>query len=93
MIATLSVKRQYQQDSCHINATEAAQVWNDIEAGHGLVAIDREWAAAQHLPPTVEHPRHASKVFYTFEAYHHIHCVVSPLTTDAKSSFQDSHEG
>lgn len=62
------------------NATEAAQAWDSVDAGHGLVAVDRQWAAAQHLPSTLEHPRHTDKVVYIIEAYHHIHCLVSPQT-------------
>ena len=63
------------------NATEADQAWNKIEAGHGLVSVDKEWAAAQHLPPTFGDPRHADRAVYIIEAYHHIHCVVRPQAT------------
>ena len=35
------------------NATEAAQAWDKIEAGHGLVAVDRQWATNQGLPSTL----------------------------------------
>ena len=61
------------------NETEAGQAWENIEAGHGLVAIDPRWASAQNLPATFEHPKDPTKVVYVLEAYHHIHCVVSPL--------------
>lgn len=75
------------------NATEAAQAWGNIEAGHGLVAVDRKWASAQDLPSTFEHPRHGDKVVYTIEAYHHIHCVVSPPMPCLSMSLQDCKKG
>lgn len=59
------------------NETEAARAWDEIEAGHGLVAVDPHWAAAAGLPPTVKHPLDSSKVIYVIEAYHEIHCLVS----------------
>ena len=59
------------------NETEAGNAWDDIEAGHGLVAVDSQWAAAQGLPPTSSHPQDSSKVVYAIEAYHQIHCLVS----------------
>ena len=71
------------------NATEAAQAWENIEAGHGLVAIDRDWAAAQNLPSTFDHPRDADKVVYIIEAYHHIHCVVGPHVAGPHKCAQD----
>lgn len=58
------------------NETEAAAAWDSIEAGHGLVAIDPQWAAARDLPPSFQHPLNPSKVIYIVEAYHAIHCLV-----------------
>ena len=59
------------------NEAEAAKAWSEIDADHGLVAVDAQWAAAQGLPPTMAHPRDPSKVVYVIEPYHEIHCVVS----------------
>lgn len=59
------------------NETEAAKAWDNIEAGHGLVAVDPQWAASQDLPHTMGHPKDSSKVVYVIEAYHEIHCLVS----------------
>ena len=75
------------------NATEAAQAWDNIEAGHGLVAVDREWASARDLPSTFEHPRHVDKFVYTIEAYHQIHCVVSLPTPRPNMCVQESKQG
>ena len=58
------------------NETEAAAAWDSIEAGHGLVAIDPQWAAALDLPASFQHPYDSSKVIYVIGAYHAIHCLV-----------------
>ena len=59
------------------NETEAAQAWGNIEAGHGLVAVDPEWASSKGLPSTIQHPLDTSKIVYVIEAYHELHCLVS----------------
>lgn len=77
------------------NETEAAQAWDKIEAGHGLVAVDPEWATAHDWPPTMRHPKDSSKVVYVIEAYHEIHCLVSPNPRNVcpSKSNTSTHEG
>lgn len=59
------------------NETIAAAAWDGIEAGHGDVVVDPEWAARQGLPPSAEHPYMPGKSVYVIEAYHAMHCLVS----------------
>ena len=58
------------------NETEAAQAWSAIEPGHGVVALDPQWAAINSLPATKAHPIDSDKAVYIIEAYHAIHCLV-----------------
>ena len=61
------------------NETEAAAAWASIQPGHGIVAIDAQWAAAHSLPPTHTWIEDSNKLIYGIEAYHAIHCIVSFL--------------
>lgn len=54
--------------------------WNEIEAGHGLVSVTPEYAAAQGLPDSLVHPRDPSLRIYVVEGYHSIHCLVCHLS-------------
>ena len=58
-----------------VNETEAGAAWESIEAGHGMVAVDRDWAASQSLPDTESHPGDSNKAVYVMEAYHNMHCL------------------
>ena len=59
--------------------TEAELAWSSIEAGHGIVAVDVDWAQAQGLPQTAAYGygEKPGKVIYGIEAYHAIHCLVN----------------
>lgn len=61
------------------NETLASAAWDGILAGHGVVAIDEDYARQQKLPPTSFLPagRAKGKLMYTLEAYHAMHCIVS----------------
>ncbi|KAF7881961.1 uncharacterized protein EAF02_006649 [Botrytis sinoallii] len=54
---------------------EEDKSWTAIEAGHGLVSVAPEWAAARGLPDSLIHPRDSSKRVYVIEGYHGIHCL------------------
>ncbi|OAL01129.1 hypothetical protein IQ06DRAFT_248016 [Phaeosphaeriaceae sp. SRC1lsM3a] len=54
---------------------EASEAWESILAGHGVVAIEPEYAAAKSLPNTVVLPNSGGKLTYVIEAYHAIHCI------------------
>jgi hypothetical protein len=60
------------------NESEASEAWNSILPGHGVVAIEPAYAAAKGLPDTIALPRSGGKLTYIIEAYHAMHCVVSP---------------
>ena len=60
------------------NTTEANMAWDAIQPGHGIIAVDSEWAAMRNLPSTGPSALDPSKKIYIIEAYHAIHCVVSP---------------
>ena len=61
------------------NLTEAHEAWGAVEAGHGDVLIDPEYAAERGLPPSIPHPRNPAKLLYIIESYHAIHCIVSSI--------------
>ncbi|RDW87843.1 hypothetical protein BP5796_03537 [Coleophoma crateriformis] len=57
------------------NETEAAAAWDTIRVGHGIVALDEQYIAENHLPKSFAHPYHPTKHAYVIEAYHAIHCI------------------
>ncbi len=59
------------------NEKDAAEAWDAIEAGHGFVAVDPQWAVARDLPRSITHPLDSSKVVYIIAAYHGMHCLVT----------------
>lgn len=58
------------------NETVASAAWDAIEAGHGEVNIDPEWAADRGLPTSMRHPGDQDKMVYSIAAYHALHCLV-----------------
>lgn len=69
--------RQLHVPTSFMSENEASAAWDAIEAGHGEVNIDPEWAAARGLPTSMLHPLDQDKMVYTIAAYHAIHCLVS----------------
>lgn len=66
----------------HLNITATREVdraWDDIVPGHGVVAIDHQWAADQGLPLSMNLPDDHSKGVYILDAYHQIHCLVGEI--------------
>ena len=64
----------------HLNQTAAYLVdeaWDEINPGHGVVALDHNLAAAQGLPTSMSLPSDSFKGVYILDAYHQIHCLVS----------------
>jgi hypothetical protein len=61
------------------NETEASVSWNSIEAGHGEVSIDPDWAATRGFPPSMTHPLNPDKMVCTIAAYQAINCLVTDL--------------
>lgn len=58
------------------NETEASAAWDSILAGHGVIAVDPQYAMEKKLPKTKELPESGGRLVYVIEAYHAIHCVV-----------------
>lgn len=51
--------------------------WKALSADDGIVAVDREWAAREGLPPSENvFPWDSSKRIYLLNGYHGIHCLV-----------------
>ena len=53
--------------------------WKAINAAHGYVAVDHQWAAENGLLSADDWAGDASKGIYMIEAYHAIHCIVRKL--------------
>jgi hypothetical protein len=58
------------------NHTEADKLWDAILPSHGIVAVEKNWAAEQHWPVSGPTPDDAAKGVYLLEAYHLLHCLV-----------------
>ena len=59
------------------NEEVASKAWDEILAGHGVLALDADFVAEKNLPPSVALPDESGKFMYVIEAYHAIHCTVS----------------
>ncbi|GLA81336.1 hypothetical protein AtubIFM56815_004980 [Aspergillus tubingensis] len=59
------------------NHSDADQLWAAINPAHGIIAVDRQWAAQNHWPESMTMPDDDSKGVYLLEAYHQLHCLVS----------------
>ena len=55
---------------------EIQSLWNKIEGGHGIVAVDKEWANSRHLVSALSLPSDATKGVYAIDGYHEMHCLV-----------------
>lgn len=60
---------------------EASEAWGSILAGHGVVAVEPEYAKSKDLPETIVLPDSSGKLTYVIEAYHAIHCIVRVAPT------------
>ena len=63
------------------NETTADELWDRIVPAHGVVAVDRQWAAQKQLPDTISLPGDPSKGVYIIDAYHQLHCLVCSKLT------------
>ncbi|KAF2202559.1 hypothetical protein GQ43DRAFT_470784 [Delitschia confertaspora ATCC 74209] len=57
------------------NFTETDLLWDSINPAHEFIAMDREWARAQHWPESMHLPSDLRKNVYLLESYHLLHCV------------------
>lgn len=58
----------------------ADDLWDQIIPSHGLIAVDRKWAAERHWPESMylpKDPHGREKGVYLLEGYHLLHCLVS----------------
>jgi hypothetical protein len=55
----------------------ASKAWEEILAGHGVIALDADYISEKKLPPSVALPDESGKFMYVIEAYHAMHCTVS----------------
>lgn len=53
------------------------RLWDEIIPGHGVVAVDHEWAARKGFPKSMSLLSDDTKGVYVIDAYHQIHCLVS----------------
>ncbi|KAI1185986.1 hypothetical protein F5B17DRAFT_441418 [Nemania serpens] len=57
------------------NRSDADGLWDEINPAHGIVSVDREWAASQGWPLSGYYPGDKTKAVYLLEAYHLLHCI------------------
>ncbi|KAI1455385.1 hypothetical protein F4805DRAFT_459765 [Annulohypoxylon moriforme] len=57
------------------NRSDADNLWDEINPAHGIVSVDRDWAAAQGWPLSGYYPGDKTKAVYLLEAYHLLHCI------------------
>ncbi|KAI0436033.1 hypothetical protein F4803DRAFT_557407 [Xylaria telfairii] len=57
------------------NRSNADSLWGEINPAHGVVSVDRKWAAAQGWPLSGYYPGSKEKAVYLLEAYHLLHCI------------------
>lgn len=55
----------------------ASKAWDEILAGHGVIALNADYVAQKNLPPSVSFPDDSESFMYVIEAYHAMHCLVS----------------
>ncbi|KAF1972739.1 hypothetical protein BU23DRAFT_554921 [Bimuria novae-zelandiae CBS 107.79] len=53
----------------------ASKAWDEILAGHGVIALDADNVAEKNLPPSVPLPDDSGSFMYVIEAYHAMHCA------------------
>ncbi|EUC46254.1 hypothetical protein COCMIDRAFT_93339 [Bipolaris oryzae ATCC 44560] len=63
------------------NASEADRLWDNINTAHGHIAVDHEFAAENHWPPSMDIPGKPGKGLYLLQAYHQLHCLYTSLNT------------
>ncbi|KAF4629085.1 hypothetical protein G7Y89_g9065 [Cudoniella acicularis] len=51
------------------------KLWDEIIPGHGIVAVNHEWAAQKGFPKSISLPSNDTKGIYVIDAYHQIHCL------------------
>jgi hypothetical protein len=57
----------------------ASKAWDEILAGHGVIALDADYISEKNLPPSVAFPDESGNFMYVIEAYHAMHCTVSHI--------------
>ncbi|CAN9345661.1 unnamed protein product [Alternaria alternata] len=57
------------------NASDADPLWDNINTAHGHIAVDHEFAAENHWPPSMDIPGMPGKGMYLLQAYHQLHCL------------------
>ena len=79
------------------NMTEADEAWNTMLTGHGIVSFPERYAAEHNMIATlhysIESPEAEKSRVYVVEAYHAMHCLVSPrvLTKPSKGNADSSN--
>ncbi|TRX96562.1 hypothetical protein FHL15_002464 [Xylaria flabelliformis] len=63
------------------NHSDADYLWDEINPAHGIVSVDREWAAKRGWPLSGYPPGDKSKAVYLLEAYHLLHCLCNADNT------------
>ncbi|KAH8590153.1 hypothetical protein B0O99DRAFT_635324 [Bisporella sp. PMI_857] len=51
------------------------RLWDEIIPGHGIVAVNHEWAARKGFPISMSLLNDHTKGVYIIDAYHQIHCL------------------
>lgn len=74
------------------NDTEQDVLWDETSYDRGQIALSDDYARDMGLPRAQRFPWDQTKGIYLINAYHNIHCVVSPLTNRTTRRSLESHE-
>ncbi|EFE41137.1 hypothetical protein TRV_04086 [Trichophyton verrucosum HKI 0517] len=72
------------------NFTETDAAWDSMNTAHGFIAVDRKWAKERHWPDSMHLPSDDSKNVYLLEAYHLLHCVLTPVQAVIRRTFWEA---
>ena len=61
-----------------LNETLADELWATIRTEQGMVALSKDFTDSKGLPRGVTFPWDETKSVYFLQAYHTLHCLVSP---------------
>lgn len=69
----------HENDWWSLNESLSDRLWDGIKTEQGMVALSKTFTDSKGLPRGVTFPWDEQKGVYFLQAYHTLHCLVSPL--------------